>query len=112
MSVQVAAEGWMATALRADSTVMSLVEDVYSETVPRGTSGNVITWDYQGGEDEETFNNIRVATRVTYIVTVVGIGTLEDLDPIEAAMDHVLHKGQGTHNGYRIGACVRTAPYT
>ena len=111
MSELTAAEGFMSARIHSNPTLAQAIAGDFSETVPRNTQGIVVLWEFQGGEDGPVFNNIRISVTATYIVSVVGINTDEELDPIYDMLDAVLDRSEGFFGGYRIAACVRTSPH-
>lgn len=105
------AEGFLAARLQANSTLMSDITDYYSGIAPRETPGLYVVWSYQGAIDDEMFNNVRIATTVTFLVEVIGPTTFKNLEAAADQVDDSLHRASGTYNGHRIAAVVRTSPH-
>lgn len=107
------AEGYIYQTLTGDPTLMGLISDgVWPDVLPREADGIGIVYEYRGGEDSQLFNNIRVAVELLYRVKVVGRTLdIKDLEAAEARMDTLLHKSNGTYQGYRVASMIRLNPY-
>lgn len=108
------AQRWIIEQLQGDSTLMTLIEGVFSETVPVDVTfvKPVIKVQYIMARDQMVVDGRRLTIRAMYRVVVVSKGpSLANLPAPVKRMDQVLHRGTGSTADLIVLSCIRQYPY-
>lgn len=99
------AEAWLYDRLSNDATLGGLGigdDEIYDTLAPKGTSGTIVTYQYQGGFDINASGLRRLMGSLLFAVKVSGENvTKKSLGPVAAAVDDALQVS-ADFGGYRF----------
>lgn len=103
---------WIATKLKTDPTLLSLVPSiasrVYDRAAPQGTPYPLVRMDIlSGGNDEEVFEGRVWSTPLVLVYAATDQQTTGAIEPIANRIDTLLESASGTVTNGVIAICIR-----
>lgn len=113
MTQTLTVDKWLYALLSTDATLLGAAPGgVHADAAPRGTAFPVVIFALQDAIDGMSFNGVRILTKATYEVKVVGaVGGYNAIDTAYGRVDALLHRASGSATGGYVYSCFRIEPF-